>query len=429
MGSEHATLNIGDLVRSAQAGNAQSYEEIVRRFRTSAFGQAFATLGDGQLAEDAVQDAFVQAHLSLQSLAAPEAFPSRFRKVVATACNRITRRKSVTTIPLNETETVAAESEGPSSRLERVERDRLVHAAMQALPEGQRTVTALYYVGGMTQRQVGDYLGLSEAAVKKRLHDARRNLGGYVIEMAKTISDEATPADAVSARVIAELVTRPQPLLIEGHPVRTIVDRIKAALPEFESIETTEIEGADLYPSIHKAYASASANAYRFDDRTVLGTQTTWAALRAIWERTPPVRLIAAGRVFRHCEDEDDLQLRVFHQLDLACVAQGVSVCDLKAMVERVLTTVLNAADVRYRQSDYGWVDAGMEFDIKSGQDWTALGGCGMLKSAMLAEAGYKPGEAGGYALGIGVEKLAQVELGLSSLRELWRPPYLQFAQ
>ena len=429
MDSEHPNLSTVDLVRSAQAGNARSYEEIVGRFRASAFGQAFATLGDGQLAEDAVQDAFIQAHLSIQTLADPEAFPSWFRRVVATACSRITRRKSVTTVPLSETEAVAAESEGPSSRLERMERDRLVHAAMQALPEGQRTVTALYYVGGMTQRQVGDYLGISEAAVKKRLHDARRSLGGHVIGMAKTISDGATPDDAVSARVIAELVARPQPLLIEGHPVRTIVDRIRAALPEFESVESPEIEGADLYPSIHRAHASASADAYRFDDRTVLRTQTTWAALRAIRGRTPPVRLIAAGRVFRHCEDEHDLQLRVFHQLDLACVAKGVSVCDLKAMVERVLTAVLNAAEVRYRRSDYGWVDAGMEFGIRSGRDWIALGGCGMLRSAMLAEAGYEPGDAGGYAFGIGLEKLAQVELGLGSLRELWRPPYLQFAQ
>ena len=52
-----------------------------------------------------------------------------------------------------------------------------------------------------------------------------------------------------------------------------------------------------------------------------------------------------------------------------------------------------------------------------------------MLKSAMLGEAGYEPDEVSGYALGIGLERLAQVELGLRSLRELWRPPYLEFAQ
>ena len=428
MESEYAALNVGDLVRRAQAEDIQSFEEIVRRFRASAFGQAFASVGDSQLAEDAVQDAFIEAHLRLKSLAVPEAFPSWFRKVLVTACNRITRRKSVTTIPLNEAEFAAAESESPSSQLEQMERDRIVHAAMQTCPEGQRTVMALYYIGGMTQREVGDYLGISEGAVKKRLHDARRKMGGFVIDMAKAISYEATPADAVSGRVIAELVSRPQPLWIKGHPVRTIVDRIKAALPEFESIDAKEIEEADIYPSIRETYASESADAYRLDDETALRTQTTWAALRAIRGRTPPVGLITAGRVFRHFEDEDDLQLRVFHQLDLVCVAQGVSECHLKTMVECVLATVLNAGEVRYRQSDYGWVDAGMAFDVRSGPDWISLGGCGMLKPAMLAEAGYEPGEVSGYAIGLGLERLAQVELGLGSLRELWRPPYLKIA-
>ena len=428
MDSEYAALNIGDLVRRAQAEEIHSYEEIVRRFRASAFGQAFARLGDSQLAEDAVQDAFIEAHLRLESLAVPEAFPSWFRKVLVTACNRITRRRTVTTIPLSETEAVAAESASLSSNLEKIERDRLVHAAMQALPDSQRTATALYYIGGMTQREVGDYLGISEAAVKKRLHEARRKMGGYVIDMARTISDEATPDDTVSARVIADLVSRPQPLLIEGHPVRAIVDRIKAALAEFESIEAREIEEADIYPSISKAYASESADAYQLDDKTVLRTQTAWAALRAIKGRTPPVRLITAGRVFRHREDEDGLQLRVFHQLDLACVAHGASEDDLKVTVERVLATAMNAVEVRYRKSDYGWVDAGMAFDVRSRQDWVALGGCGMLKPAMLAEAGYEAGEVSGYALGLGIERLAQLKLGLKSPRELWRPPYLQLA-
>ena len=67
----------------------------------------------------------------------------------------------MTTIPLNKAETIAAKNANPSSRLEQVERDRVVHAAMQSLPDGQRTATALYYIGGMTQREIGDYLGRS----------------------------------------------------------------------------------------------------------------------------------------------------------------------------------------------------------------------------------------------------------------------------
>ena len=67
----------------------------MRRFQGSAFGRAFSILGDSHLAEDAVQDAFVEAFRNLGSLLAPEAFPSWFQRIVLTACNRITRKRTL----------------------------------------------------------------------------------------------------------------------------------------------------------------------------------------------------------------------------------------------------------------------------------------------------------------------------------------------
>ena len=418
--------NVGDLIRRVQAGDLQSYEEVVERFRAWAFSRAFARLGDSQLAEDAVQEAFVEAYRNLGSLAAPEAFPSWFRKVLVTACNRMTRRRTVVTIPLTGTEETIQGGTSLSSNLERMERDRMVHRAIQSLPDSQRTVTALYFIGGMTQREIGDYLGLSEAAVKKRLFSARRKLKEYVINMAKTISDEAISADGVSARVIAELVSRPQPLLIEGHPIRSIVDDIKAALPEYEIIESSEIEPREIYPSIREAYLSEYGGGYCLDPETMLRTHTTGATLRAIQGRKPPVRLITAGRVFRPGEEEDDLHLKVFHQLDLICVESDASIDTLKMTLQRVLGAVLNTVEIRFREAVYRWVDKGMDVAVKVNGEWLGVAGCGMLKPAMLGEAGHDPTKVGGYAFGLGLERLAHLRLGLKSIHELWRPPYVQ---
>jgi len=94
--------NIAELVRRAQAGDLGYYEEIVARFRASAFGRAFARLGDSHLAKDSVQEAFVEAHRNLGSLTAPKAFPTWFQKVVATACDRMTRRKTLLIGPLSD---------------------------------------------------------------------------------------------------------------------------------------------------------------------------------------------------------------------------------------------------------------------------------------------------------------------------------------
>ena len=417
--------NVGDLIRRVQAGDLQSYEEVVERFRAWAFSRAFARLGDSQLAEDAVQEAFVEAYRNLGKLSAPEAFASWFQKVLATACNRMTRRRRVATVPLTGAEETMQGGTSLSSELERIERDRVVHMAIQSLPDSQRTVTALYFIGGMTQREIGDYLSLSEAAVKKRLFNARRKLKEYVINMAKTISDEAMSTEGVSARVIAELVSRPQPLLIEGHPIRSIVDGIKSAIPEYESIESSEIEPRDIYPSIREAYLLEYGGGYCLDHETMLRMHTTGATLRAIQGREPPVRLLTAGRVFRPSEMEDDSHLKVFHQLDVICVDEAASLEGLRTTLERVIRSMLGSVDVRYRESDYRWVDSGMDVDVKVNQEWLGMAGCGMLKPAMLGEAGHDPSHVGGFAFGLGLERLAQVKLGLDSIHELWRPPYV----
>jgi phenylalanyl-tRNA synthetase alpha chain len=49
-----------------------------------------------------------------------------------------------------------------------------------------------------------------------------------------------------------------------------------------------------------------------------------------------------------------------------------------------------------------------------------------MLKPEMLREAGYNPERVNGYAFGFGLERLALIKLGLKSVHELWRSPYVQ---
>ena len=417
--------NISELVSRAQAGDLASYEEIVRRFQASAFSRAFSILGDSHLAEDAVQDAFVDAFRNLGSLLAPEAFPSWFHRIVLTACNRITRKRTLPASSLTEAEIPEQTHVDPSDRIEREERDRMVHIAIQSLSDNLRMVTALYFIGGMSQREVGDYLGLSETVVKKRLFDARRKLRGYLTDMAKSISDERMPAEEVSARVIAELISRPQPLLIEDHPIRQIVDQIKATLPDYEVIESREVEDKAIYPSIQESYYAGYGVGYHLDTESMLRTQTSGATLRAIKGRRPPVRLLCAGRVYR-AVGEDEYHLNVFHQLDGVCVTKSASLVELRATLTHLLSTVLGPIELSYRDEDFGFVDHGMGVYGAFEDSWLELAGCGMLKPAMLREAGHDPDHVEGYAYGIGLERLAQLKLGLKSVHELWRRPYLQ---
>ena len=70
------------LVERSRSGDLDAFEALVRRFQDMACGYAYSILGDFHLAEDAAQEAFVDAYRNLGQLREPRAFPGWFRRVV-----------------------------------------------------------------------------------------------------------------------------------------------------------------------------------------------------------------------------------------------------------------------------------------------------------------------------------------------------------
>src|SRR5947207_7041760 len=79
-------------VREAQSGDDRAFSELVNRFQDIAVAYATSILRDYHLAEDATQEAFVDAYRALPSLRDPAAFPTWLRRIVFKHCDRITRR-------------------------------------------------------------------------------------------------------------------------------------------------------------------------------------------------------------------------------------------------------------------------------------------------------------------------------------------------
>ena len=79
-------------VMAAQHGDAEAFGEIVGRFRAMAVATGYAMLGDVHLAQDAAQDAFIEAYLSLNALREPAAFPGWFRRIVHKNADRQLRK-------------------------------------------------------------------------------------------------------------------------------------------------------------------------------------------------------------------------------------------------------------------------------------------------------------------------------------------------
>ena len=168
--------DLGDLVLSAQAGNADAFASLVRRYQDFAYALALARVGDPQLAEDIAQEAFLQAHRDLHSLREPRAFGGWLRRLVAKHADRVLRRKHLSTTPLEAALETYDDKARPPELVEAHELSEFIRAEINRLPDRERLAVALHYIAGRPQSEIAEFLGVPPSTIKKRLHDARRRL-------------------------------------------------------------------------------------------------------------------------------------------------------------------------------------------------------------------------------------------------------------
>jgi RNA polymerase sigma factor (sigma-70 family) len=186
--------DLGALVSRARDGDAESFGAVVRRFQDMAVGYGYALLGDLGLAEDASQEAFLEAYLCLPNLREPAAFPGWFRRIVFKQCDRVRRGKLRQFVPIEtaaERELQKVNSpivglEKASDQVEAMQQREMkdqVWAAIDLLPKSERTVVTLYYLSGYSQREVATFLELPVGTIKKRLFTARGRLREMLVDL------------------------------------------------------------------------------------------------------------------------------------------------------------------------------------------------------------------------------------------------------
>ncbi len=163
----------------------RAFGEIVTRFQDMAWGYAYAILKDHYLAEDVAQEAFIVAWQRLDQLKETRAFPGWFKKIVFSECHRLTRGKRVLVMPLESGLALPSSRPDPQALAEKMDVSEKVLAAIQALPDGERVVTTLFYIDEYSQTDISDFLGLQVTTVAKRLFSARRRLKQGLIGMLK----------------------------------------------------------------------------------------------------------------------------------------------------------------------------------------------------------------------------------------------------
>ncbi len=199
------------IVTAAQAGDLEAYGEIIRRFQNMAYGLAYSAIGDFHLAEDVAAEAFFQAYRDLSKLRKPAAFAGWFRRIVLKHCDRLTRKRRVSTVSLEAASEAASRQPGPAEAAESKEMKDRVLEAIRALPQKQRTATTLFYINGYSLNDIADFLETPVGTVKRRLHDARKQLKERMMTMVEnTLKDNALP-ESFADRLMAFPFPRTSP--------------------------------------------------------------------------------------------------------------------------------------------------------------------------------------------------------------------------
>jgi len=169
-------INETELVTRAQNGDRNAFSELVSLHARGVLNVIYRMCGDEQLAEDAAQEAFIQAWLHLPSYR-PQT-PLRnwlYRIAVNAATDKFRKEKRILPNDIEDLN-LTDERPGPESLVSQQERTVLVQKAVLSLPEASRAVLVLREYEEMSYHEIADALDIPVGTVMSRLNYARKLL-------------------------------------------------------------------------------------------------------------------------------------------------------------------------------------------------------------------------------------------------------------
>lgn len=161
----------------------------------------------------------------------------------------------------------------------------------------------------------------------------------------------------------------------------------------------------------------------------LLRTHTSSVQTRAMEHAKPPIRILCPGRVYRN----EAISARAhcfFHQVEGLYVDKNVSFADLKQTLLYFAREMFGAdTQIRLRPSYFPFTEPSAEMDIScticggkgcalcKGTGWVEILGCGMVDPNVLDACGIDSKEYTGFALGMGVERIANLKYRVNDLR------------
>jgi phenylalanyl-tRNA synthetase alpha chain len=275
-------------------------------------------------------------------------------------------------------------------------------------------------------KQLGRLPAEERKLAGERINGARDTVLEAIGARRRTLEQAAIDARLASERID---VTLPGRRGERGnlHPVTRAMERICEI---FARLGYDRVDGPEIEDDWHNFEALNFApdhpartmhDTFWFNDGRLLRTHTSPVQIRSMSGRTPPIRIIAPGKVYR--SDSDQTHSPMFHQVEGLLVDETSSFADLKGTLAAFIRAFFERDfEMRLRPSFFPFTEPSAEMDIGWTTDdgtprWLEVLGCGMVHPKVLSNCGIDPERYSGFAFGLGVDRFAMLRYGVEDLR------------
>lgn len=180
------------LLREAQAGRLEAYDELVRRYQGKIYGLVYNMTSHREDTLDLVQDIFVKAYNSLPGFRGQSSFYTwLYRIAVNQTINFLKKRGRHNALSLNDLDSAVerdpayvelSAKDSPVRDTNLGELQEKMNKALQTLSEKHRAVVVMHDLQGMSHEEIARTLGCSQGTVRSRLFYARQLLQNELTE-------------------------------------------------------------------------------------------------------------------------------------------------------------------------------------------------------------------------------------------------------
>ena len=221
------------------------------------------------------------------------------------------------------------------------------------------------------------------------------------------------------------------------HPLNIVRNKIINTFSGmgFEIFEGPEID-SDYYcfqalniPKDHPA--RDMQDTFYFSENVLLRPHTSPGQVRTMEKKQPPIKILSPGRVYR--ADDDASHSPMFHQIEGLVVDKGVSLCDLKGLLDEFVKLIFDSeTKTRFRPSYFPFTEPSVEVDVTcckchgkgcslcKGTGWIEILGAGVVNKKVLEMSGIDSEVYSGLAFGLGIERITMIKYGISDIRTLF---------